>query len=257
MAFVCLGTIRWVYTYTPYWIFLFFVLILCIYDFGLLNVIKKLISIILDVKRMIFFSSLSYRIRHPFSKNIFLGNNIINKKNRIKRCTIGFGTYLGSYNTLYDVEIGKFCSIGSHINFAIGRHPVDKFVSTHPAFFSTKKQAGFTYVNEDLFDELDVSNKMRIGNDVWIGDNVIFTKKISVGDGAIIGAGSVVTKDIPSYAIVAGVPAKVIKYRFDQEIIGKLSKIDWTSWTLDTIEEKYQDFDDIEKFLQKFSKGAD
>lgn len=213
-----------------------------------------MIGFIKNIVRLILYSSFTYRLIHPFAKNIFEGKNVIGKNSRLRCCKVGFGTYFGSNNSIYDANIGKFCSIGSNINFAIGSHPTQNFVSTHPAFFSTKKQAGFTYVQNERYDELNNSRKMIIEDDVWIGDNVIFLKKVHVGTGAVIGAGSIITKDIPPYAIVAGVPAKLIKFRFKENEIKKLSIINWQNWPIKKIQNSSIYFNDVDLFINKFEK---
>lgn len=92
---------------------------------------------------------------------------------------------------------------------------------------------------------------IRIGNDVWIGRNVLVLPGVDIGDGVIVGAGSVVTKDVPAYAVVAGNPARVRRYRFDKEQIKKLLKIKWWDWETDKLTKAQQDnhFNDIEQFL--------
>ena len=94
----------------------------------------------------------------------FEGNNRIGKKSFFTG-ELGFGSYIGA-NAYIDAGIGKYCSIASEVKTVTGNHPVKDFVSTHPAFFSTKKQAGFTYVTGDLFKE---ETNVIIGNDVWVG----------------------------------------------------------------------------------------
>ncbi len=91
-------------------------------------------------------------------------------------------------------------------------------------FYSTRKQCGATFADRDYFDE---QSDISIGNDVWIGARVFLIEGIHVGDGAIVGAGAVVTKDVPAYAVVGGVPAKIIRYRFTQEQIEYLLELQW------------------------------
>ena len=95
-------------------------------------------------------------------------------------------------------------------------------------FYSKAKQNGVTLVKEVIYEE---QKQTTIGNDVFIGANVTIIDGVTIGDGAIIGAGAVVVKDIPPYAVAGGIPAKVIKYRFDQDIIEKLLKLQWWNWS--------------------------
>ncbi len=134
-------------------------------------------------------------------------------------------TYIGSNCHLNNTEIGKFCSIASNVCSGLGKHPTSEFISTYPAFFS-KNNSGckMSFVKKQLYEEY---NKITIGNDVWIGFGAILMDGITIGNGAIIGAGAIVTKNIPSYAIAVGTPAKVIKYRFNEDEINMLLDFKW------------------------------
>ena len=99
-----------------------------------------------------------------------------------------------------------------------------------------------------------INNPVTIGNDVWIGANVCILPGISIGDGAVLAAGAVITKDVPPYAIVGGVPAKVIKYRFSEDIIKKLLKIKWWNWEEEKVKKNKDLFYDPVKFVERFSE---
>lgn len=130
---------------------------------------------------------------------------------------------------LCNTSIGSFCSIGPGTQIGgFGRHPTH-FLSTHPVFYSNMKQVGITFSEKRIYDEM---MPVEIGNDVWIGARVIVLDGIKIGDGCIVAAGAVVAQDIPSYSIVGGVPAKLIRKRFSEDVIQELSTFKW--WNLST-----------------------
>lgn len=186
----------------------------------------------------------------------FEGFNSVGERTKLSNCYFGQGSYVGRNNELSSIKIGKYCSLGSFINNTAGRHPASVFVSTHPAFFSKGKAAGFTYVEENKFEELKRVNDrylVEIGNDVWIGDNVTILDGLKIGDGAIVGAGSIVTKDIEPYTINIGVPAKPMKKRFKDEQINFLIDFKWWDRDLDWIEENANLFENITLFMKKYN----
>lgn len=162
---------------------------------------------------------------------------------------MGYASYIGDHCHV-NADIGKFVCIGPRVVVARGNHPTSDWVSIHPAFFSTAKQCGMTFVDKDLFEEK--KQRVIIGNDVWIGDSVILIDGIKIGDGAVIAAGAVVTKDVEPYSIVGGVPAAIIRYRFEKnDIIKKLLKIKWWDRSVDWIGNNADKFNHIEEFLNE------
>lgn len=148
----------------------------------------------------------------------------INRFSLIKNSFIDAFSYVGPNSTLINSRVGKFCSISKNVSIGAYLHPTD-FLSTNPIFYRKYNGTGTTWVQGNFFN--DESPITTIGHDVWIGMNVTIMGGINVGDGAIIAAHAVVTKDVPPYAIVAGVPAKVVKFRFESDAIEKLSAIKW------------------------------
>lgn len=188
--------------------------------------------------------------------SFFEGNNVVGC-NTFFVGNMGFGSYMGEHCEI-STCIGRYCSIGRNVRTVQGFHPTSKWVSTHPAFYSPEKQAGFSYVKQRKYDEVryaDKENKLavNIGNDTWIGDNVIILAGVSIGDGAIIATGAVVTKDVEPYAIVGGVPAKVIKYRFTEDIISKLLDVQWWNESEEWIKNYVDNFKNVEKFLTEIN----
>lgn len=184
---------------------------------------------------------IAFRIQKFFSSfvNFFKINADVMEDVQRDRCTkiyskcclrhvkIGSYSYIGPNSHIRFTEIGKFCSIGANCATSVGIHPTD-MVSTSPVFYSTLKQCGVTFAENDYIHE---HKNVSIGNDVFIGINVTILDGIRIGNGAIIAAGAVVTKDVPPYAIVGGVPAKILRYRFDQSTIEQLQETCW--WDLD------------------------
>ena len=157
---------------------------------------------------------------------------------------IGKYTYIGKNTAVMCCEsIGAFCSISADVKIGLMSHPQNQ-LSSSPAFYT--KRRGF--VNENKYDESN-GKDVIIENDVLISANVLIKNGVSIGTGAIIGAGAFVNEDVPPYAIVAGTPAKVIRYRFEQHLIEKLLASKWWEKSDDEIR-KAGHFDDPEKFLE-------
>lgn len=215
-------------------------------------------------------------------KQCFKGENIIdifgggNSKPSIdrKECNTrpAADTKCGKYS------YGPLCShwlvesVGAFCSFATGsavteNHPVD-LISTHPFLYADSRANNvFWYKYEDskdarwYFDGINPRgtvgklSKVKIGNDVWLGRNVIITNGANIGNGVIAAAGAVITKDVPDYAVVAGVPARIIRYRYTEEQINKLNQIAWWDWSDELIRERYEDFfKSIDEFIEKYQK---
>ncbi len=176
--------------------------------------------------------------KHPF---------YMNKNKKYKNYTIGDYTYgrpfvFGNEATL---KIGKFCSISMNTTIYLGSEHHMDWITTYP-FFAKFEKAGFA--------SNTTKGDVIIGNDVWIADGVLILSGVTIDDGAVIGARAVVTKDVKPYEIVAGNPARHIKYRFSEDQIEKLLEIKWWDWDIKKIEDNFDLLlnNDIDKFIEKF-----
>jgi len=159
---------------------------------------------------------------------------------KIGRCTfIGMNTYIDKSTE----SIGRFCSIAMNARISLKNHPMH-WVSTHP--FTYNKNYGFVDKNQTIEGLTD--KKTTIGNDVWIGANVSILAGVNIGNGAILGANSLITKDVAPYSIVSGTPAQHIRYRFDEDLIEKINRSEWWNWSDSEIKSKLHLFKDAAAF---------
>lgn len=169
-----------------------------------------------------------------------------------KNVYIGRGTYYckGCSFTARDggiIEIGNYCSIAGGVTIINVNHNYHS-VSTYPFSVQLLKSKDYSEIVRDR-----IVGNVIIGNDVWIGTGAIILKDVNIGDGAVVGAGSVVTKSVPSYAIVAGNPARVIGKRFNDLQIKSLLRIKWWDWSDEAIQENVELFYlPIDEFIEKF-----
>lgn len=159
--------------------------------------------------------------RNRFTKGVFIEEGAI----------IGNYNYFGPYTMINNAIIKNYCSIGPSVKIGQGNHSKD--------YITTYQKISAKLINHSLNKEPSI-----IGNDVWCGANVVIMQGVSIGDGAIIGANSVVTNDIPDYAIVVGIPAKVIKYRFTQEIINIIKNTKWFDYDINKAEDIIKDLEE-------------
>lgn len=198
-------------------------------------------------------------IEHPVA--IYNMNDIVNGSCIGKYANIGYNVFMYG-----PVKIGRYCSIARNCSIGATNHPIN-FLTTHMVSYYTSH----TFENNKYFLEKRAENlkneKVKnflkdlridgkyfvvIGNDVWIATNTVILSGVTIGDGAVIAAGAIVTKDVPPYAVVGGVPARILKYRFDEKTIEKLLELKW--WNYDLKDIKHLDFTDVESCIKELEK---
>jgi phosphonate metabolism protein (transferase hexapeptide repeat family) len=162
---------------------------------------------------------------------------------------IGDYSYLAGDNDVIYTDIGKFCSIASCVRMNPGNHPIERVSQHH----MTYRRRAFGFGEDDIaFFNWRRSSSVKIGHDVWIGHGAVVMPGTRIGTGAVIGAGAVVTHDVEPYQIVAGVPARPIRYRFPRKIIEKLLYIAWWEWPHELLRQRLLEMNDTERFVETY-----
>lgn len=200
-----------------------------------------------DRKIALYFGFLRHLVKKYFanlSEEYGVFKNFTNKgtflfgNNHIQNTVIGKYSYV-AYNTiLRNCEIGRYCSIGPNVTVGFGDHRIDT-LSTHPGVYMHS-----SFSEAENAARLNASfPKVVIKNDVWIGANVYIRNGVTIGNGAIVGAGSVVLSDVPDFAIVGGIPAKLIRYRFDEKVIEWLRVSEWWEKDIESLGSEIERFE--------------
>jgi acetyltransferase-like isoleucine patch superfamily enzyme len=172
----------------------------------------------------------------------FEGENYLSDKCILKGSELGFLSYVGSNSKIENTIIGRYTSVGPEVLIGLGEHPTDR-LSTHPVFYKKFKHTKVIFANIENFLE---HKQTDIGSDCWIGARSIIRAGVKVGNGAIIAAGSVVTKDVEDFAIVGGNPARFIRTRFNKNTLATSQIGEWWNWDLEKIQENIALFQKIE-----------
>ena len=167
-------------------------------------------------------------------------------------CVLGDYSYVERQVEAIYTDIGKFCAVAANARLNALNHPIDR-VSQHKITYRPNEYFLYAKVDKD-FREARRAKRVVIGHDVWIGHGAIVMPGITIGNGAVVAAGAVVTKDVEPYVIVAGVPAKRIKWRFVKKIRARMEKLAWWDWPHDRLGQAVEDMKKLssEEFLEKY-----
>lgn len=160
-------------------------------------------------------------------------------------------SYCGQFCYFQNATIGKFANIAAMVRIGPTMHPTDKPTQHH--FTYRRRLYGFAEKDDEEFFSWRAKQRVSIGHDTWLGHGSIVMPNVTIGTGAVVGAGAVVTKDVPPYGIAVGVPAAVVKYRFSARVVEALLDIAWWDWDHDVIAERLNDFSaPVEDFVAKY-----
>lgn len=184
--------------------------------------------------------------------------SIVHPTSKVEPGTSFVGSTMARYSFCgYDcdiahAQIGAFTSIANGVVLGGGRHPME-WVGMSPVFYEGRDSLRAKFAEHPR----PAPERVSIGNDVWIGRNAIVLPGVTIHDGAVVGAGAVVTRDVPPYAVAAGCPAKVIRYRFDEDTIGRLLSLKWWDLPEDQLQRLAATFNNLEDFFRLVGEGGD
>lgn len=194
---------------------------------------------------------------HPTAelKSCRLGRHVvIGERVVLREVAVGDYSYFERHGEAIYTQIGKFCSIAANVRINALEHPMER-VTTHKITYRPNEYFRFLGIDQE-FRERRRGKPVTIGNDVWIGHGAVLMPGVSIGDGAVVGANAVVTRDVAPYAIVAGVPARRIRDRFPPRVVVRLSALGWWNWPAEKLAEAISDMQtlDVDAFLDRWEE---
>lgn len=180
-------------------------------------------------------------------RHVVIGERVV-----LREVTVGDYSYFERHGEAIYTQIGKFCSVAANVRINALEHPMER-VTTHKLSYRPNEYFRFLGVDQD-FRERRRAKRVVIGNDVWIGHGAVVLPGVSIGDGAVIGANAVVSRDVAPYTIAAGVPARPLRERFPREIASRLAALAWWDWPAEKLAEAVPDMQSlaIADFLAKW-----
>jgi phosphonate metabolism protein (transferase hexapeptide repeat family) len=186
-------------------------------------------------------------------KDARLGRYVdIGPNSSVVESSLGDYSYCAGSNEINYARIGKFCSIARGVCINPGNHPAYTRVAQHH-FTYRCRQYGFARENDAKFFTWRKVQMVVLGNDVWVGHGAVILPGVTIGDGAVVGAGAVVTHDVGPYEVAAGVPARVIKRRFDERTCRGIQRTRWWDWDHETLRQRLDDFKDVQGFIERYA----
>ena len=175
----------------------------------------------------------------------------VGARSRVAESRFGDYAYVANDSDIMHTEVGPFCSIAAQVRINPGNHPLQRVALNHFTYRSSAYGLG---EDDAAFFAWRREHKVVLGPDVWIGHGAVILPGVTIGTGAAIGAGAVVSKDVPDFAIVVGVPGRVLRYRFTPEVIAALHRIAWWNWPHERLGEAMADFRHLgaEAFCAKY-----
>ena len=182
-------------------------------------------------------------------RHVAIGERVV-----LREVTVGDYSYFERHGEAIYARIGKFCSIAANVRINALEHPMER-VTTHKITYRPNEYFKFLGLDRD-FRERRRAKRVVVGNDVWIGHGAVVMPGVTLGDGAVVGANAVVTRDVAPYTVVAGAPARPLRARFAPEVAARLSALAWWDWPAEKLAEAIPDMQAlaVEAFLDRWEE---